>query len=183
MASGKRTKGDSGDMATVDEGKDALLAAIRQIWESARFQAAQSVNSALVQANWLIGKQIIEAEQGGKSRAAYSRRLLKTLSETLEKEYGSGFSVSALQYMRAFYLGYPALLGIQHAPRVELGIRREAEKQHAVRVESSAGSASLTETWPPCWPPSAANSRQSPTSSASFCRSASRWPPAWARRG
>ncbi len=128
MASRKRAKGDSGDMATVDEGKDTLLAAIRQIWESARFQAAQSVNSALVQANWLIGKQIIEAEQGGKSRAAYRCRLLKTLSETLEKEYGSGFSVSALQYMRAFYLGYPALLGIQHAPRVELGIRREPEQ-------------------------------------------------------
>ena len=42
-----------------------LLQRIRQIWESARSQAARSVNSALVQANWLIGRQIVEAEQGG----------------------------------------------------------------------------------------------------------------------
>lgn len=124
------------DVVAKDEASTvALLAAIRHIWESARLQAARSVNSALVQANWLIGRQIVEAEQKGKSRAAYSSRLLKTLSESLAKDYGNGFSVSALQYMRAFYLGYPALLGIQHAEGVE------SEKQHAVRVESARGSA------------------------------------------
>lgn len=121
MVADKRTKRLSGAAVKDDAGKDALVTAIRCIWESARFQAARSVNSALVQANWLIGQQIVEAEQGGKSRAAYSRQLLKTLSEALEKDYGNGFSVSALQYMRAFYLGYPTLLDIQHAPRVELG--------------------------------------------------------------
>jgi predicted nuclease of restriction endonuclease-like (RecB) superfamily len=34
-------------------------------------------------------------------------------------EYGSGFSVSALQYMRSFFLSYPQLLEKQHAVRVE----------------------------------------------------------------
>ncbi|MGB4781802.1 DUF1016 N-terminal domain-containing protein, partial [Candidatus Methylomirabilis sp.] len=86
MVADKRTKRLPAAAVKNDAGKDALLTAIRHIWESARFQAARSVNSALVQANWLIGKQIVEAEQGGKSRAAYSRRLLKTLSESLEKE-------------------------------------------------------------------------------------------------
>ncbi len=33
-------------------------------------------------------------------------------------EYGVGFSVSALQYMRAFFLIYPHLLENQHAVRV-----------------------------------------------------------------
>ena len=42
-----------------------LLARIRHIWESARTQAARSVNTAHVCANWLIGQQIVEAEQGG----------------------------------------------------------------------------------------------------------------------
>lgn len=130
MASPKRTKQVAGAMVKSDAGTAELLAAIRHIWDSARLQAARSVNSALVQANWLIGRRIVEAEQQGKSRAAYSSRLLKTLSENLEKDYGNGFSVSALQYMRAFYVGYPALLGIQHAAGVE------SEKQHAVRVES-----------------------------------------------
>jgi len=108
-----------------------LIAAIRHIWDAARSQAARSVNSALVQANWLIGQRIVEAEQSGKVRADYNRQTLKTVSEALAKEYGSGFSVSALQYMRAFYLGYPELLVIQHAPRVELNTAKE--KGHTLR--------------------------------------------------
>ena len=84
-----------------------LLARIRHIWESARTQAARSVNTAHVCANWLIGQQIVEAEQGGAKRAAYGKALLKALSEQLLAEYGAGFSVSALQYMRSFFLGYP----------------------------------------------------------------------------
>lgn len=110
-----------------------LLQRIRQIWESARSQAARSVNSALVQANWLIGRQIVEAEQGGKSRAAYSSRLLETLSESLEKDYGSGFSVTALKYMRMFYLGYPELLEIRHAVRDESASASAEAKGPAVR--------------------------------------------------
>lgn len=110
-----------------------LLQRIRQIWESARSQAARSVNSALVQANWLIGRQIVEMEQGGKSRAAYSSRLLETLSESLEKDYGSGFSVTALKYMRMFYLGYPELLEIRHAVRDESAPASAEAKGHAVR--------------------------------------------------
>lgn len=127
----KREKRSAGVVSKSNADAVALLDAIRNIWESARLQAARSVNSSLVQANWLIGRRIVEAEQGGKARAAYNRRLLKSLSDALKKEYGSGFSVSALQYMRAFYLGYPALLGIQHAASVE------SEKQHALRVESA----------------------------------------------
>lgn len=123
-----------------------LLQRIRQIWESARLQAARSVNSALVQANWLIGRQIVETEQGGKSRAAYSSRLLETLSESLERDYGSGFSVTALKYMRMFYLGYPELLEIRHAVRDESASASAEAKGHAVRDFS----ASAAETdWQP----------------------------------
>ena len=120
-------------VAKVDAGAVELIAAIRGIWESARLQATRSVNSALVQANWLIGRRIVEAEQGGKARADYSRRLLKSLSEALEKDYGSGFSVSALQYMRAFYLGYPELVEIQHAVRVKSVQGSADEIGHSLR--------------------------------------------------
>jgi hypothetical protein len=111
-----------------------LLQRIRQIWESARSQAARSVNSALVQANWLIGRQIVETEQGGTTRAEYGAALLKALSRQLVGEFGSGFSVSALQYMRAFYLAYPELLAIQHAPRVESASASAEAKSHAVAL-------------------------------------------------
>lgn len=134
--------------AAIPMGAD-LLQRIREIWESARSHAARSVNSALIQANWLIGKQIVEAEQGGKARAAYNRQLLKTLSGVLEKEYGSGFSVSALQYMRAFFLGYPDLLEIQHAVRVKSGRQPKAVKQHAGRVDSLVTLGAAGANWSP----------------------------------
>lgn len=126
----------------------ALLSRIREIWEAARSQAVRSVNSSLVRANWLIGKQIVEAEQGGESRAEYGAALLKELSAHLIKEFGSGFSVSALQYMRAFYLAYPDLLiTIQHAVRVEseAGLAGSvAQIQHTVRGEFAASGAGWT---------------------------------------
>lgn len=114
----------------------ALLERIRGIWERSRTQAARSVNTAHVCANWLIGQQIVEAEQRGKRRAGYGQALLKTLSAQLAGEFGSGFSVSALQYMRGFYLAYPELLAAdnQHAVRVESAA---AQIQHAPRGESS----------------------------------------------
>jgi predicted nuclease of restriction endonuclease-like (RecB) superfamily len=105
-----------------------LLERIRTIWEGAQGQAARSVNVAHVVANWQIGQQIVEAEQGGKERADYGKQLLRHLSESLGAEYGSGFSVSALQYMRAFFLAYPNLLEIQHAVRVEFDSPREARQ-------------------------------------------------------
>ena len=115
-----------------------LLSAVRQIWEGARTQVARTVNSALVQANWLIGQQIVEAQQAGKDRAGYGEALLATLSRALHAEYGGGFSVSGLQYMRAFYLAYPELLPNQHALRGELTSSPEPTETpigHAVRGE------------------------------------------------
>jgi predicted nuclease of restriction endonuclease-like (RecB) superfamily len=136
MTAKERAKVPVKNSLTITQGSETLLSVIRQIWEAARAQAARSVNSALVQANWLIGKQIVQAEQGGESRAAYNRRLLKTLSSALQQEDGNGFSVSSLQYMRAFFLGYPHLLEIHHALRGESGCQQSSAKQHAVRVNS-----------------------------------------------
>lgn len=104
---------------TRDVSQTELFGRIRDIWESARTQAVRSVNSAHVCANWLIGQQIVEAEQKGSKRAGYGKALLKNLSAQLGQEYGDGFSVSALQYMRSFFIGYPQLLSKQHAVRVE----------------------------------------------------------------
>lgn len=124
------------------DGLAELLARIRRIWAAASTQAARSVNTAHVCANWLVGQQIVEAEQGGDKRAGYGKALLKTLSDQLGADSrggrgqgAAGFSVSALQYMRAFYLGYPQLLAKQHALRGESGL---SENQHALRVESAA---------------------------------------------
>ena len=113
-----------------------LLADIRKLWESSRLLAARSVNSALIIANWKIGERIVEAEQQGRPRAVYGQGTLKFLSERLIEVYGSGFSVSGLQYMRSFYNAYPGLLDIQHAVRADSKNGRGKAIQHAVRVES-----------------------------------------------
>lgn len=95
----------------------ALVGDIRAIWTNSRESAVRSVNSELVKANWLIGQRIVEEEQAGSARAEYGNRLLEGLSHILKSELGDGFSVSALRYMRLFYLKYPDLLSIHHALR------------------------------------------------------------------
>ena len=42
----------------------------------------------------------------GRKRAKYGKKILKQLSETLNAEFGRGFSVDTLENMRKFYLVY-----------------------------------------------------------------------------
>jgi len=120
----------------------ALLVRIRRIWEQAQTQAARSVNTAHVCANWLIGQQIVHAEQGGARRAGYGASLLEALSARLATDYGAGFSVSALRYMRLFFQAYPELLQNHHAVRDESDAGPAIH--HALRDEFAAG-----ELWRP----------------------------------
>lgn len=55
---------------------------------------------------WKIGEIIIRYEQNDSIRAEYGEKTLKQLSKELTKEFGRGFSVSNLQFMRRFYLEY-----------------------------------------------------------------------------
>lgn len=82
---------------------------IRDIIEKARFNVVRAVNNEMVTAYWHIGREIVEAEQSGKSRADYGRKLLADLSRKLTKEYGQGFDTSNLWNMRKFYLTFPIL--------------------------------------------------------------------------
>jgi predicted nuclease of restriction endonuclease-like (RecB) superfamily len=84
-----------------------ILADIQSILKQARQKAYQSINLAMVQAYWLIGKRIVEEEQEGKTRAIYGKALLKNLSLELKKDFEKGFSVDNLENMRLFYLEFP----------------------------------------------------------------------------
>jgi len=88
---------------------------IKEILTTARVKAYSAVNFAMVEANWLIGKQIVEA-QSGNERAEYGTQLLKYLSGQLTQDFGKGFTVTNLTYMRQFYLTFP----IYHAVRDKL---------------------------------------------------------------
>lgn len=74
--------------------------------EDARNRVQRSINSEMVKAYWQIGKNIVNAEQLGESKAQYGKFILKELSERLTNKYGRGFSISTLKDIRQFYLTY-----------------------------------------------------------------------------
>ncbi|MCY4614724.1 MAG: DUF1016 N-terminal domain-containing protein [Nitrospira sp.] len=80
---------------------------IRQILQNARNRAYSEINRAMVEAYWMIGKRIVEEEQGGKTKAEYGKKLLENLSRNLTHEFGKGFSYANLRNFRQFYLTYP----------------------------------------------------------------------------
>jgi predicted nuclease of restriction endonuclease-like (RecB) superfamily len=84
-----------------------ILSDIQSILRQARHKAYQSVNLAMVQSYWLVGKRIVEDIQNGENRAEYGKSLLINLSNQLSTEFGKGFSVDNLTNMRSFYLQFP----------------------------------------------------------------------------
>jgi predicted nuclease of restriction endonuclease-like (RecB) superfamily len=85
-------------------GYDALVSSISELLEYGRKSAAKSINTVLTTTYWLIGRRLVEYEQGGKERAAYGSELLKRLSGDLRSQGGRGFSQRNLEQMRQFYL-------------------------------------------------------------------------------
>jgi F0F1-type ATP synthase membrane subunit b/b' len=75
---------------------------IKQILAKARQKAYSAVNTAMVEAYWLVGKRIVEEEQNGEDRAAYGKEMLKNLSRELMTEFGKGFSERSLREFRQF---------------------------------------------------------------------------------
>jgi predicted nuclease of restriction endonuclease-like (RecB) superfamily len=84
-----------------------LYDGIRSLVLSARQSAARGVDLLQVYTNYEIGRRIVEQEQQGADRAQYGKELLNELAARLAGEFGNGFSVSNLRYMRQFYLAYP----------------------------------------------------------------------------
>ena len=95
------------------------IAEIKQIIISARAKAHSAINSAMVEAYWLIGKRIIEEEQQGKNRAEYGQEIIQNLSKELHSEFGTGFSKRSLREYRQFYLTFRDIeFGAQCAPNL-----------------------------------------------------------------
>ena len=84
-----------------------LINQIGDLLQKGRQQVSQAVNTILVQTYWLIGRHIVEFEQGGKEKAEYGSFLFEQLSKDLTQLYGRGFSRANLLYMRKLYLTFP----------------------------------------------------------------------------
>jgi predicted nuclease of restriction endonuclease-like (RecB) superfamily len=82
---------------------ETLYQEVKQIIDEAKNTVYRTANSEMVKSYWSIGQKIVEEEQGGEERAVYGKALIKQLSEKLTVEYGRGFTVTNLKYMRQFY--------------------------------------------------------------------------------
>jgi len=92
---------------TADDGYQSLLGKISEVYATGQTQATQAVNAHITETYWQIGRDIVEFEQGGKTRADYGTGLLASLSRDLSLRHGKGFSRSNVKRFRQFYLVYP----------------------------------------------------------------------------
>ena len=84
-----------------------LLKDLRDIIASGRAVAYASVNAAMIDTYWKIGRRIVEEEQHGSRRAEYGTGLLNELSAALTAEFGKGYDARSLRFYRQFYLFFP----------------------------------------------------------------------------
>ncbi len=96
-------------MGKIVSKKENVYQRISRIIETARNNIARSVNFEMVQAYWLIGREIVTEEQAGARRADYGRKLLESLSLRLARKFGEGFDPSNLWNIRRFYCTFPIL--------------------------------------------------------------------------
>lgn len=80
---------------------------VRNIIESGRKKAYDSIVRTSIKTFWDVGKRIIEEEQKGKTRAKYGTHLIKNLSQVLTPIYGNSYNKRNLEYYRKFYTLFP----------------------------------------------------------------------------
>lgn len=83
-----------------------LFDRIATILDTAQQKVLRAVNSEIVLAYWLIGREIVTVLQSGTERAAYGKSVIAELSQRLGQYYGRGYSPTNLWYFRQFYLSY-----------------------------------------------------------------------------
>jgi predicted nuclease of restriction endonuclease-like (RecB) superfamily len=124
-------------------GGDGLFQRVAAILDQARESVARSVNTNMVLAYWLIGREIVEELQGGDQRAQYGKQVVENLSSRLTARYGRGFSPQTLWNFRLFYQAYADRFPILSPAGRELA---DAEKLSPMGRESESGTEILHPT-------------------------------------
>lgn len=79
---------------------------IKEVLEQARKRIYKNIQNEMVLAYWQIGKMIVD-KQGGEARAKYGDGLIKELSIKMTEDFGKGYTITNLKYMRRLYLAFP----------------------------------------------------------------------------
>lgn len=124
---------------------DSVFKRIAKHIDLAQVRIVTTINTEMVHAYWMIGREIVEEEIGGKSRAKYGDALIKILSKKLTLKFGRGYTVRSLHKYREFYLTY------KRGPGVTLGILADKNRKvPAVRALSQKPS-KMREKWQLSW--------------------------------
>ncbi len=97
-----------------EAGESDLFQRVAAILDQARGNVARSVNTNMVLAYWLIGREIVQELQGGEERAEYGKQVVESLSAQLTQKYEKGFSTTNLWYFRQFFQVYSTRVEILH---------------------------------------------------------------------
>ena len=95
-------------LAPITPSGDDLFERVSSILSQSRDNVVSAVNSQMVLAYWLIGREIVLEIQDGEDRAEYGENVLHHLSEKLSLRFGAGYSVPNLRNFRQFFLVYRA---------------------------------------------------------------------------
>lgn len=105
--------------------------------QNARQQVLRTVNSTMTFTYFEIGRMIVEEEQNGKERAEYGKQVLKGLSEQLTNEFGKGYSVRNLEFIRKFYLTYSISESVARIFQIQDSLSLNLEEQKTKSVISN----------------------------------------------
>ena len=88
-----------------------LVDEIGNLITNARKNVVKKVNNELLETYWNIGRVIVEDELKNE-RGEYGKKQLISLSKTLTKRFGKGFSRANLYNMKMFCTKYPIIQSV-----------------------------------------------------------------------
>ena len=121
-------------------GMDALCRNSIELIQHSRKIAARQLNLVQLMTYYALGRWIVEEQQYGEHRAGYGRKVIKTLSDKLNAEFGKGFSVDTLENARKFYLCYQDRIS-------ETVFRKFTEEKSEAVFRISDGQVPFTLSW------------------------------------
>ena len=129
--------------------EEHLYERIATILDDARSRVARSINTAMVHAYWLIGREIVEVDQRGAERAGYGEGLMKRVAARLSARFGRGFSLASLKRVKQFYLAFPRGSALVDAgdgkgsTALRLSAEADGGEKGSVALSLSAGASPL----------------------------------------
>ena len=112
---------------------NGCLSDVKQIVVMSRQIAYETLNTLILQRNWLIGKRIYEEELKGENRAEYGTKVIARVSKSLTLEFGRGFGKTSLYQFNSFYKLYPNIFHSNGKSSINVLPRKQRQENKTLR--------------------------------------------------